>query len=598
MQKRMGARIWGDGRKPGVRGRTRWILPLLLALVPLLTTTAAQASFHLVKIREVYPAGDASYVVLQMYSPGEYLVAGHHVVAYNANGSVANDFALPNNVSPSSPNNATILIADSGYPSAFPSGPAADDVNIGLNLSSSAGAICWVDGSPPDCVSWGAFTGPFPPHTPTLVAGTPASPSGVTAGKALRRSIAPGCSTLLEPADDSDSSATDFSEQTPNPRSNASPVTESTCTVPTTTIDSKPKTPINSSSASFTYHSTPAGASFECKLDSAAFQSCQGTGIEYTTLSDASHTFQVRATNANGTGPAASYTWVVDTDPPVASIKNHPVDPSPGDSAAFTYQSDELNSKFECSLAAGAAPDSFSSCPATGRTYTSLTDGTYTFKVRAIDPAGNSQAGAAQFSWEVDNSLADTTPPETTIDSRPPDPSDSSSASFGYSSNEPGSTFECSFDAGAFSGCAPTGVTYGGLGSGAHSFQVRAIDPSTNVDPTPAGYSFTVALASQPVFAGPAPPTTSPGIVSLNTLLTAKPAARTHDRTPTFRFRSSSPGATFQCKLDGGPFKPCKSPLTTKRLSPGRHLLKVSAVLPGRRDATPASFPFTIVGAK
>ncbi len=573
-------------------------MPLLIALAPLLTTTAAQASFHLVKIREVYPAGDASYVVLQMYSPGEYLVAGHHLVAYNEDGSVANDFPLPNNVSSSSPNNATILIADSDYPSAFPSGPAADDVNTGLNLPTSAGAVCWVDGSPPDCVSWGSFTGPFPPHTPSLVAGTPASPSGVAAGKALRRSIAPGCSTLLEAADDSDSSATDFSEQNPNPRSNASPVTESTCTLPATTIDSKPKTPINSDSASFTYHSTPAGASFECKLDSASFQACQANGIEYTDLSDATHTFQVRATNGNGTGVAASHSWVIDTDPPAASIKTHPVDPSPGNSAAFTYQSDELNSKFECSLAAGAAPDSFSSCPAAGRTYTSLADGTYTFKVRAIDQAGNAQAGATQFSWGVDNSLADTTPPETTIDSRPADPSDSASASFGYSSNEPGSTFECSLDAGAFSGCATTGTTYSGLGSGAHSFQVRAIDPSTNVDPTPAGYSFTVALASQPVFAGTAPPAPVLVPVSLNTLLTAKPAARTHDRTPTFRFRSSSPGATFQCKLDGGPFKPCRSPLTTKRLSPGRHLLKVRAILAGGRDATPASFSFTILGAK
>jgi hypothetical protein len=595
MQKRMGARIWGDGRKPGVRGRARWILPLLLALTPLLTTTAAQASFHLVKIREVYPAGDSSYVVLQMYSPGEYLVAGHHIVAYNANGSVANDFPLPSNVSSSSPNNATILVADSGYPAAFPSGPAADDVNAGLNLSASAGAICWVDGSPPDCVSWGSFTGPFPPHTPTLVAGTPASPSGVSAGKALRRTIAPGCSTLLEPADDSDSSATDFSEQTPNPRSNASPVTESTCTLPVTTIDSKPKTPTNSDSASFTYHSTPAGASFECKLDSAAFQSCQATGIEYIDLTDATHAFQVRATNGSGTGVAASHTWVVDTDPPAASIKTHPVDPSPGNSAAFTYQSDELNSKFECSLAAGAAPDSFSSCPATGRTYTSLANGTYTFKVRAIDQAGNSQAGAAQLSWEVDNSLADTTPPETTIDSKPPDPSDSPSVSFAYSSNEPGSTFECSLDAGAFSGCATTGITYGGLGSGAHSFQVRAIDPSTNVDPTPAGYSFTVALASQPVFAEPAPPSPAPGPALPNTLLTAKLPGRTHDRTPTIRFRATSPGAIFQCKLDNAPFKACRSPFTTKKLAYGPHVLLVRATSKGSADPTPAAIRFKVV---
>jgi hypothetical protein len=489
-----------------------------VTLLALLAAPTANASFHLMKVREVYPAGDSSYVELQMFSAGEYLVAGHHLVAYNANGSVANDFTLPSNVSLASPSNSTILIADSGYASAFPGSPAPDEVDSGLDLSPSAGAVCWTDGSPPDCVSWGSFTGPFPAHLPPLTAGSPASPTGVTAAKALRRSIAPGCPTFLEAEDDTDSSLADFSEQTPNPRNNSSPITEHTCTPPAATIDGKPKTPTSSTSASFTYHSTPAGAEFECKLDAGVFESCDTSGVEYTSLADGGHTFQVRAKNSEGTGAAAFATWTVDTKAPTASIVGHPGDPSSGASVNFTYQSDEANSKFECSLAAGAAPDSFASCPSTGKTYASLADGTYTFKVRATDQAGNPQTGAAQFEWTVENSQTEIPPP-------PP--------------LEPG----------------PPSIP-----------------------------------ASLP--AGPPLPNLPPA--TPNTVITGKPAGRAHDRTPTFRFRATEAGSTFQCKLDGGPYKPCRSPLTTTKLPFGSHALRVRAIFAGTADSSPALFSFTI----
>jgi hypothetical protein len=514
MQKRMGAQDRAVGRSAAARRRAGFAVPFFIALL-LLAAPAANASFHLMKVREVYPAGDSSYVELQMFSAGEYLVAGHHLVVYGANGSVANDFTLPSNVSVSSPSNSTILIADSGYAGAFPGGPSPDELDAGLNLSANAGAVCWTDGSPPDCLSWGSFTGPFPAHVPALAAGSPASPTGVTAGEALRRSIASGCPTFLEAEDDSDSSLADFSEQTPAPRSNSSPVTEHLCTPPTAAIDSKPKTPTSSTGASFTYHSIPAGAEFECKRDAGVFESCEAGGIEYTGLSDGGHTFQVRAKSAEGTGSAAFATWTVDTKPPTASINAHPANPSSGANVAFTYQSNEPSSKFECSLAAGAAADSFTSCASTGKTYASLVDGVYTFKVRAIDQAGNAQAGAAPFSWEVDNSLAEPPLPETGTPSIP------------------------------------------------------------------------ASLPASPLAPAPAP--TTP-----DTMIAGKPAARAHDRTPTFRFRATEPGSIFQCKLDGEPYKPCRSPFTTRKLPPGRHALKVRAMLAGRTDPSPAMYSFTI----
>lgn len=512
----------GTGRRGGgAQLRPGWrpsgaLSAALVAAAVLVCAPSAQATFHEISIREVYPGGgdNASYVELQMWAAGQSLVAGHHLVAYNADGSVNRDFSFPAGVA-NGANQATILVADSGYAAVFPAGPAPDASDSALDLSPTGGAVCWTEGSPPDCVAWGSFTGPLPSHLPALLVGTPASPSGVSAGKALQRTIAPNCATLLELADDSDDSATDFSEQTPSPRDNGSAIPEHECPPPP------------------------------------------------------------------------------DTTPPVVTIDSHPANPSPGATAVFKYHSNEAGSSFECSLSSGG-PDAYSSCPATGKTYTGLADGAYTFKVRATDKASNLGLPAT-FGWEVDNSLADTTPPDTAIVTAPPDPSDSSTAAFTYSSSEPGSSFECSLDEGSFQGCDPGGATYDGLGSGQHTFQVRAVDASHNVDPTPAGWSFGVVLPAPllaPAAPAPQPERTSSPTRS-QTVLTAKPPARTRDRTPTFRFRSSAP-ATFQCKLDRAAFRPCRSPLTTKPLRPGRHTFEVRAVVEGAADPTPAACAFRV----
>jgi hypothetical protein len=238
--------------------------------------------------------------------------------------------------------------------------------------------------------------------------GSPASPGGVTAGKALHRTIALGCSTILEDADDTDSSATDFSEQTPNPRNNASPITETDCETPEARIDSRPTNPTQETSAAFLFRSIPTGAVMECKLDTGPFQECQNLDdepFEYPgPLADGSHTFQVRGVNSQGTGAATGYTWIVDTQPPTATINTAPANPSSGASAAFTYGSSQLGSTFACSLASQGQADSFASCPSSGMTYAGLGDGSYTFKVRATDKAGN-EGTPVTYTWQVNNSL-------------------------------------------------------------------------------------------------------------------------------------------------------------------------------------------------
>jgi hypothetical protein len=582
------------------RWQARLGLSLLVTALLLLTASPAQATFHLIKVREVHPGtSDDSYVELQMFAAGQSFLSGHSMTLYDTSGSLVHSSTFASSVT-NSANQQTVLVGDTGVQGAF--GVAPDLLDSGLAIGAAGGAACWnAGGLPADCVAWGNFSGGAALQLATGTAvGSPVSPGGISAGKAIRRTIEPGCPTLLEESDDSDDSATDFSEVSPAPRNDTSPISEHTCAgAPNTAIDDKPPLRSNSGSAEFTYEA-PTATSYECKLDATIFSTCPlGGPKEYTGLADGSHTFQVRGVNASGPDPTpASYTWTVDTTPPVATIDTHPADPSPGATAQFTYHApNEPGSSFKCSLD-GALP---STCATGGMTYHGLADGEHTFTVEATDGAGNPQLGPTKFSWTVDNSVLDETPPETTIEVVPPNPSESSSASFTYASNEPGSSFECSLDGAPFISCPASGISYSGLSGGSHSFQVRATDPSHNTDQTPAGYSFEVVLASPllPVqsspLAPPLAPPAKPKPLAPETTLADKPAARTHDRTPTFRFSASRSGASFQCKLDGGAFRSCRSPLTTKKLGFGSHTLQVRAVLQGAADPTPSKFNFKIV---
>ena len=190
----------------------------------------ASATFHLMKIREVYPgsaaAPNSDYVVLQMTASGQNFVNGHEITLYGAGGSLTATITM-NATLGAGANQSTILLGGSGYAAAFPGGPGADFSDAALDLSPAGGAVCYPDGVPADCVSWGSFTPPVgglpSPSAPN------ASPGGIADGKALTRSISAGCASLLESGDDTNSSAADFSEASPAPRGNATPPSEHAC---------------------------------------------------------------------------------------------------------------------------------------------------------------------------------------------------------------------------------------------------------------------------------------------------------------------------------------------------------------------------------
>jgi len=91
------------------------------------------------------------------------------------------------------------------------------------------------------------------------------------------------------------------------------------------------------------------------------------------------------------------------------------------------------------------------------------------------------------------------TPPDTRIDSGPQGTVTDTTAAFTFSSTEAGSRFECSLDAAPFGACASP-KSYSGLAVGSHTFRVRAIDGSGNVDPSPASRTWTVGASGTAIF--------------------------------------------------------------------------------------------------
>ena len=116
--------------------------------------------------------------------------------------------------------------------------------------------------------------------------------------------------------------------------------------------------------------------------------------------------------------------------------------------------------------------------------------------------------------WDPRAIGASTGGTDTAIVSGPSGATNSSSATFSFSATVAGSTFQCALDAAAFSACtSPT--TYSALAEGAHTFQVRATDPSNNTDPTPASRAWTVDITPPQVT------TTSPADIAAGVAIDA-----------------------------------------------------------------------------
>ena len=234
--------------------------------------------------------------------------------------------------------------------------------------------------------------------------------------------------------------------------------------------------------------------------------------------------------------------------------------------------------------AGGTTPTGEVTLTGGGKSYgpTALEGGTATFTVGPFtEPgtvaftaayAGSDEVAAGEgkvtVTVKAKPAPGDTTAPETTITDGPKGQGRGPAATFTFTSSEPGSTFECSLDGGAWAACSSP-ATFNKLGQGEHELRVRATDKAGNTDASPAVQTWTVDRGKP-------------------TVKVLKGPQATKDRTPTVRARLSDRYDDLRArdvKVRFGGRAAAKVRVnrkgvmvaTAKRLAPGRHrvVLKV-----------------------
>jgi sugar lactone lactonase YvrE len=191
----------------------------------------------------------------------------------------------------------------------------------------------------------------------------------------------------------------------------------------------------------------------------------------------------------------------------------------------------------------------------------------------AVDGAGAvSVADMANNRVQV---FIDNNGPDVTIVSGPGTSTGASSATFTFTANEPGATFECKVDAGSYAACV-SGDTWNGFAEGSHTMNIQATDATAHLG-NPSTYVWSVDLT---------PPTVA---------IDSGPSSPTSSDSADFAYHSSEPtGATFVCNLDSVAV-PCGSSYSTSGLSSADHTFKVWAQdAAGNQSTSPAIYSWTV----
>jgi hypothetical protein len=268
-----------------------------------------------------------------------------------------------------------------------------------------------------------------------------------------------------------------------------------------------------------------------------------------------------------GGGGGDAGTPPIDTDAPDTTIDDAPREFSNEHQATFRFSSNDPSATFSCRVDQGAA------APCQSPYTQTLADGSHNFSVHAIDAAGNGDDTPAERVWTID-----TVAPDTILTDKPPAADNSTSVVFKFTSNEANVTFECALDVAVFSPCV-SGATFGPIGDGAHSFNVRARDRAGNIDPSPQSSLWSVDTRTP------------------DTQIQSGPADIVASSSATFIFSSPDAGAgsTFECALDTAGFTACTSPVTYTGLGEATHTFRVrvkDAV--GNVDPSPADASWTV----
>jgi predicted phage tail protein len=252
---------------------------------------------------------------------------------------------------------------------------------------------------------------------------------------------------------------------------------------------------------------------------------------------DGTYTFRVRSTDSAGnTGAVATRTYVLDrTAPGAPTLTAGPIGESSDDTPTFGWTA-ESGSATECRVDRGATTvDGWGPCSGT-RTYdlSGEVDGSYTFRVRATDAAGNTGIDGTR-TYTLDR----VPPGAPAIGTRPAEDSSDATPSWGWSADADAVTFRCRIERGAtvvtdWAACTdPHGYDLSAEPDGAYTFRVRASDLAGN-EGAGATDAYTLDRSA------PAAPA-----------LTGGPTGRSADDTPTYTWTGEA-GSTSECRVERG----------------------------------------------
>lgn len=291
-------------------------------------------------------------------------------------------------------------------------------------------------------------------------------------------------------------------------------------------------------SVSFSATDTSISLTIECNVNNGGWNGC-GSPLTTPALGDGSNTVDVRATDRAGNVGSSSVTFTVDTVAPetqfsgalpgqVSGLDNN-VAPSIGFSS-------EAGATFRCSIDNSA----WLTCTSP-RALAGLTDASHSFRVKAVDQAGNEDQTPATWTWTVDS-----TPPAKPVVTSPVGGSTLSDNTPDIGGTaEPASTVTVRIDGSAIGTATTAGdgswsfTPSTAIPDGPHAITAIATDAAGNISPVSTAANVTVDAVDPSVTISDGPSTIS------------------KDANPLFEFDASETASKFECKLDAGPWTDC-----------------------------------------
>ncbi|GAB4211275.1 MAG: hypothetical protein OHK0022_45610 [Roseiflexaceae bacterium] len=317
---------------------------------------------------------------------------------------------------------------------------------------------------------------------------------------------------------------------------------------------------------------------FECQLNTNAWTICSSPRT-FGGLVSGNYTFRVRARDRAGNvdDTPAEHNWIIDIVPPSAPTISTPT-ANAVNKLLFSFSAQDNTDGsgirgYQCSLTTGSQPDAWVPCASPYTPPGTFADGTYTFKVRAIDRLDNIGAPTSK------TITFDATAPVVQLTASPAlTVTKSVNATFVFTTTAPGTpragevvTVACKRDGVTVSPCTSP-RSQSGFNDGLHTFRVDASDDLGNTSATTITWRVDTQ-APQATF----DPQNSPLF--------------RNDPTPTLTFSwndgaNGSGVAGFKCLLDGTLIWPCGQSLggtnwvftPTTVLTDGVHSLQIIPV--------------------